>query len=68
MLSDSRPPVPAPGWRMLLRMTRPGFLLLTAAACLLGMAFAWACGCGFDVPKAAATLCWPWWRMPARMC
>ena len=41
---------------MLLRMTRPGFLLLTAAACLLGMAFAWACGCGFDVPKAAATL------------
>ena len=31
MLSDSRPPVPAPGWRMLLRMTRPGFLLLTAA-------------------------------------
>ncbi|MBN9367463.1 MAG: prenyltransferase [Comamonadaceae bacterium] len=56
MPPDSRPPAPTPGWRMLLRMTRPGFLLLTAAACILGMAFAWACGCGFDVPKAAATL------------
>ena len=41
---------------MLLRMTRPAFLSLTAAACLLGMSFAWACGCGFDVLKAAATL------------
>lgn len=41
---------------MLIRMTRPGFLLLTVAACLLGMSFALACGCGFDGLKAAATL------------
>ena len=41
---------------MLLKMTRPGFLLLTLVACVLGMSFAVACGCGFDTPKAAATL------------
>ncbi len=58
------PPVPSalpsppasPNWRTLLRMTRPGSLLLTVAACLLGMAFALACGCGFDPLRAAATL------------
>lgn len=49
------PPAP-PDWRTLLRMTRPGSLLLTVAACLLGMAFALACGCGFDPLRAAATL------------
>ena len=47
---------PPPNWRLLLRMTRPHFLLLTVAACLLGMAFAWSCGCGFNGFKAAATL------------
>jgi UbiA prenyltransferase family. len=41
---------------MLLRMTRPHFLLLTAAACVLGMSFAVACGCGFDPARAAATM------------
>lgn len=41
---------------MLVRMTRPAFLLLTVAACVLGMSFALACGCGFDPRKAAATL------------
>lgn len=49
------PPAP-PDWRTLLRMTRPGSLLLTVVACLLGMAFALACGCGFDPLRAAATL------------
>lgn len=49
-------PPQEPDWRTLLRMTRPGFLLLTGAACLLGLAFAWSCGCGFDWLKAAATL------------
>lgn len=52
---DTTPP-PSPGWRMLLRMTRPHFLLLTAAACVLGMSFAVACGCGFDLARAAATM------------
>lgn len=52
--SDSPPPPPSLG--MLIRMTRPGFLLLTVAACVLGMSFALACGCGFDPLKAAATL------------
>lgn len=46
----------APSLALLLRMTRPGFLLLTVAACLLGMSFALACGCGFDPARAAATL------------
>lgn len=41
---------------MLVRMTRPGFVLLTVAACVLGMSFALACGCGFDVGKAGATV------------
>ncbi len=49
-------PPPPPGWRLLLRMTRPGFLAVTAAACALGLASAAACGCGFDVPKALATV------------
>lgn len=49
-------PPASPNWRTLLRMTRPGSLLLTVAACLLGMAFALACGCGFDPLRAAATL------------
>jgi len=41
---------------MLWRMTRPGFLLMTLVACVLGMATAAACGCGFDEVKAATTV------------
>lgn len=33
---------------LLLRMTRPAFLLLTVVACALGTATASACGCGLD--------------------
>lgn len=40
----------------LLAMTRPGFLAITAVACLLGMAFAASCGCGFSAPLALSTL------------
>lgn len=39
-----------------LRMARPGFLVITAVACLIGMASAAACGCGFSPTLAAATL------------
>ena len=39
-----------------LRMARPGFLVITAVACLIGMASAAACGCGFSPSRAAATL------------
>lgn len=42
-------------WRLLLRMTRPGFLLLTLAACLLGLASAATDG-PLDLPKALATV------------
>lgn len=45
-----------PDWKLLLAMTRPGFLLITAVACLLGFASAAACGCGFDPTLAAVTL------------
>ena len=38
-----------------LRMARPGFLVITAVACLVGMASA-AYGGGFSLPLAAATL------------
>lgn len=37
-------------------MTRPGFLVITAVAVVLGWATAAACGCGFDWPRALATL------------
>jgi 1,4-dihydroxy-2-naphthoate octaprenyltransferase len=37
---------------LLLRMTRPAFLLLTVVACVLGTATASACGCGLDGPLA----------------
>lgn len=36
------------GPMLLLRMTRPAFLLLTVVACVLGTATASACGCGLD--------------------
>lgn len=38
------------------RLCRPGFLVITAVATLLGMASAAACGCGFDVIKASVTV------------
>ncbi len=37
-------------------MTRPGFLVVTAVGCLLGLAMAASCGCGFDPWRGAATL------------
>jgi len=43
-------------WSILLRMTRPGFLSLTAVACLLGTAIAAACGHGPRPGIALATL------------
>ena len=49
-------PAPLPSVALLLRMTRPGFLLVTAVACVLGMATAAACGCGFDPVKGGITL------------
>lgn len=39
-----------------LRMARPGFLVITAVACFIGMASAAACGCGFAPGRAALTL------------
>ncbi len=43
-------------WQLYWRMTRPGFLSITVVACLIGMASAAACGCGFDALKGAATV------------
>lgn len=37
-------------------MTRPGFLVITVVGCLLGLASAAACGCGFDGWRAAGTV------------
>ncbi len=45
-----------PDWRTWVRMTRPAFLTLTACGVLLGLATAYACGCGFHPARAAATL------------
>jgi 1,4-dihydroxy-2-naphthoate polyprenyltransferase len=45
--ASTRPSLP-----LLIRMTRPAFLLLTVVACLLGTATAAACGCGLDLPLA----------------
>ena len=50
-MSESRPST-SPGPVLLLRMTRPAFLLLTVVACVLGTATAAACGCGLDLPLA----------------
>ncbi len=49
-------PAQRPDWKLLLAMTRPGFLAITAVACLLGIASAAACGCGVDPLLAAVTL------------
>ena len=43
----------------------PGFLAITAVACLLGMALAAACGCGFDHCWRRRRWCWRWPRTPA---
>ena len=40
----------------LLRMTRPGFLLITVVGCVLGIASAWACGHPPALGTALATL------------
>lgn len=44
-----------PSWQTAWRMTRPAFLWLTVAACVLGTATASACGCGLDLRLALAT-------------
>jgi 1,4-dihydroxy-2-naphthoate octaprenyltransferase len=43
-------------WRMLVQMTRPGFLVITAVACVLGTSVAAACGHMPNVWTALATL------------
>ena len=43
-------------WRLYWRMTRPGFLSITAVGCALGLASAAACGCGFDGVRAGITV------------
>lgn len=43
-------------WRLYWRMTRPGFLSITAVGCALGLASAAACGCGFDWVRASITV------------
>lgn len=54
---NTAPPTPARHtWQLYLHMTRPGFLLVTAIGCLIGLASASACGCGFDTAKATATV------------
>lgn len=49
----TEPTIPTtPSLALLLRMTRPAFLLLTVVACVLGTATASACGCGLELPLA----------------
>ena len=43
-------------WRTLVQMTRPGFLVITAVACVLGTVVAAACGHSPNVWTALATL------------
>jgi 1,4-dihydroxy-2-naphthoate octaprenyltransferase len=43
-------------WRTLVKMTRPGFLVITAVACVLGTAVAAACGHGPQLGLALLTL------------
>lgn len=51
------PTTPPPlSFGLALRMTRPGFLLITAVGVVLGLASASACGCGFSSARAAAAL------------
>jgi len=53
--SSERPSTLLP-WRTLVQMTRPGFLVITAVACVLGVSVAAACGHGPNVWTALATL------------
>lgn len=39
-----------------LAAVRPGILAVTLASAMLGVVVAWSCGCGRDLPAAAATL------------
>jgi 1,4-dihydroxy-2-naphthoate octaprenyltransferase len=50
------PPSTALHWRTLVQMTRPGFLVITAVACVLGTAVAIACGHWPNLWTALATL------------
>jgi 1,4-dihydroxy-2-naphthoate polyprenyltransferase len=43
-------------WRTLVQMTRPGFLVITGVACVLGTSVAMACGHALNVWKALITL------------
>ena len=52
---SSKPPT-RPDWKLLLRMTRPGFLAITAVACLLGLATAATGERPIDWPTALLTL------------
>ncbi len=54
--SPSGAPAPLPGARLLLRMTRPAFLTVTAVACLLGLSTAAVCSGGLKLPRAVATV------------
>jgi len=54
-MHTDKPQKPNP-WLLYVQMTRPGFLLVTAIGCCIGLASAAACGCGFDTAKAAATV------------
>jgi 1,4-dihydroxy-2-naphthoate octaprenyltransferase len=56
-------------WKLLLRMTRPGFLTITAVACLLGIASAASSNGATDWRLALLTLVlalaahgWPGWH------
>jgi len=53
---SSERPSPLLPWRTLVQMTRPGFLVITAVACVLGVSVAAACGHGPNVWTALATL------------
>lgn len=56
MTRQTDPYTRSPGFVLLLRMTRPGFLVITVIACLLGLSSAAACGCGFDGLRAVGTV------------
>lgn len=52
---SARQSTPLP-WRTLVQMTRPGFLIITAVACVLGTSVAVAYGHGLNLWTALATL------------
>ena len=54
--SPSGAPAPVRDARLLLRMTRPAFLTVTAVACLLGLSTAAVCSGGLKLPRAVATV------------